>query len=76
MQILSLTLLLHSPGALINFNYGNLLDTVNHGKLQSGNSVVLGFRVTDVDFKDKLTNGELFVYDARMTGLTVGFTWD
>jgi len=45
-------------------------------KLQSGNSVVLGFRVTDVDFEDKLPNGEFFKYDARMTGLTLGFTWD
>jgi hypothetical protein len=45
-------------------------------KLQSGNAVVLGFRVTDVDFKDKLPNDEIFVYDARMFGLTLGFTWD
>jgi len=45
-------------------------------KLQSGNSVVLGFRVMDVDFEDKLPNDEFFVYDVRMTGLTVGFTWD
>lgn len=45
-------------------------------KLQSGNAVVLGFRVTDVDFEDKLPNDEFFVYDARMTGLTLGFTWD
>ena len=45
-------------------------------ELESGNSVVLGFRVMDVDFKEKLSNGEHFVYDARMTGLTLGFTWD
>ena len=44
-------------------------------KLQSGNAVVLGVRVMDVDFDDKLPNDELFKYDARMTGLTVGFSW-
>jgi len=44
-------------------------------KLQSGNSVVLGVRVMDVDFEDKLPNGELFVYEVRMTGLTLGFSW-
>ena len=43
--------------------------------LKSGNAVVLGFRVTDVDFGEKLSSGEFFNYDARMTGLTVGFSW-
>ena len=45
-------------------------------KLQSGNAVLLGFRVMDIDFDDKLPNDELFKYDARMSGLTLGFMWD
>lgn len=44
--------------------------------LQSGNAVLLGFRVMDIDFEDDLPNGELFKYDARMSGLTLGFMWD
>ena len=44
-------------------------------KLESGNAVVLGARVMDVDFSDKLPNDELFVYDVRMVGLTLGFSW-
>ena len=31
--------------------------------------------VKNIDFKDKLPNDELFIYDARMTGLTLGFSW-
>jgi hypothetical protein len=45
-------------------------------KLQSGNAVLLGFRVMDIDFEEDLPNGELFKYDARMSGLTLGFMWD
>jgi len=45
-------------------------------KLQSGNAVVLGVRIMDVDFEDKLPNGQLFKYDTAMTGLTIGFMWD
>jgi len=44
-------------------------------KLESGNAVVMGLRVMDIDFEDKLPNDEFFKYDARMTGLTVGFSW-
>jgi len=44
-------------------------------KLQSGNAVVMGVRVMDIDFSDKLPNDELFEFDARMTGLTLGFSW-
>jgi len=45
-------------------------------KLQSGNALVIGFRVMDIDFDDKLPIGELFKYDVAMTGLTLGFMWD
>jgi hypothetical protein len=45
-------------------------------ELKSGNAVVLGARIIDVDFEDKLPNGEFFKYDAAMTGLTFGFMWD
>jgi hypothetical protein len=34
---------------------------------------LLGFRVMDIDFYDRLPNGELFKYDTRMSGLTLGF---
>ncbi len=44
-------------------------------KLQSGNAVVMGVRVMDIDFSDKLPNDELFEFDALMTGLTLGFSW-
>lgn len=44
--------------------------------LQSGNAVVMGLRVTDIDFEDDLPNGAMFKYDAMMTGLMLGFTWD
>ena len=45
-------------------------------ELQSGNAVVLGARIMDVDFEDRLPNGEMFKYDTAMTGLTIGFMWD
>ena len=45
-------------------------------KLQSGNAVVLGLRLMDIDFEDDLPNGEVFKYDALMSGLTLGFMWD
>ena len=45
-------------------------------KLNSGNALVLGLRVMDIDFEDKLPNDEFFKYDARMTGLTLGYMWD
>jgi hypothetical protein len=45
-------------------------------KLKSGNRINIGARVMTVDFDDTLASGDLFVLDARMTGLTVGFTWD
>jgi hypothetical protein len=35
-----------------------------------------GFRALSVDFDESLANGDLFVLDANMLGLTVGFTWD
>jgi hypothetical protein len=44
--------------------------------LQSGNAVVMGLRVTDIEFEDKLPNDAMFKYDAMMTGLMLGFTWD
>ena len=44
--------------------------------LQSGNAVILGLRVLDINFEDDLPNGELFRYDARMSGLTIGYMWD
>lgn len=44
-------------------------------KLQSGNAVVMGVRVMDIDFSDKLPNDELFEFDARLAGLTLGFSW-
>jgi len=47
-----------------------------HRELKSGNALVLGARIIDVDFEDKLPNGELFKYDMAMTGLTIGFMWD
>jgi hypothetical protein len=45
-------------------------------KLQSGNMISMGIRVMDIDFDDRLSSGELFVMDARMSGLMIGFTWD
>ena len=30
----------------------------------------------DIDFEDDLPNGEVFRFDAGMSGLTVGFMWD
>jgi len=45
-------------------------------KLQSGNMISMGLRVMDIDFDDRLSSGELFVMDARMSGLMIGFTWD
>ena len=45
-------------------------------KLKNGNALVLGARIMDVDFEDKLPNGEFFNYDMAMTGLTIGFMWD
>jgi len=47
-----------------------------HRKLKSGNALVIGARIMDVDFEDKLPNGELFKYDTAMTGLTIGYMWD
>jgi len=47
-----------------------------HRELKSGNALVLGARIIDVDFEDKLPNGELFKYDMAMVGLTIGFMWD
>ena len=44
--------------------------------LKSGNALVVGLRVMDIDFEDKLPNDMLFKYDALQTGLTFGFTWD
>lgn len=44
-------------------------------KFQNGNALILGARVTDVDFEDKLPNGELFKYDVSMPGLTIGYSW-
>ncbi len=37
---------------------------------------MLIYWVTDIDFDDKLPNGELFKYDASMSGLMFGFMWD
>ncbi len=45
-------------------------------KLQSGNAVVLGFRYMNIDFEDDLPNDQLFRFDASVSGLMVGFTWD
>ncbi len=45
-------------------------------ELKGGNALVLGLRVMDVDFEDKLPNGEQFTYDTRMSGLTFGYMWD
>jgi hypothetical protein len=42
---------------------------------QSGNALILGAWVTDVDFEDKLPNGEFFKYDAITPGLTIGYSW-
>ena len=45
-------------------------------KLKSGNRIDIGARVLSVDFDDTLASGDLFVLDATMTGLMIGFTWD
>lgn len=44
-------------------------------KFENGNALVLGARVMDVDFEDKLPNGELFTYDTMSPGLTIGYSW-
>jgi len=44
-------------------------------KFQNGNTLVLGARITDVDYEDKLPNGELFKYDTSMPGMTIGYRW-
>ena len=45
-------------------------------KTKSGNMWNLGARILSIDFDDTLPNGELFVVDAEMAGLMLGFTWD
>ena len=43
-------------------------------KLKSNNRIDIGARVLSVDFDDTVGSGELFVIDARMAGLMLGFT--
>ena len=45
-------------------------------KTKSGNMWNLGARILSIDFDDILSNGQLFVVDAEMAGLMLGFTWD
>lgn len=45
-------------------------------RLQSGNRIDIGARILSVDFDDTVAGGQLFVIDARITGLMFGFTWD
>ena len=45
-------------------------------QLKGGNRINLGARALSVDFDESLANGDLFVLDATMLGLIIGFTWD
>ena len=52
------------------------LQAIFQRKTKSGNMWNLGARILSIDFDDTLPGGTLFVVDAEMAGLMLGFTWD